>query len=322
MNDAQLRILYVFTDLVLPLTLGYYLHQKHILSDHLCNGLIRFNIILVSTVLSLLSFWVLPLSPELLWLPLFGFLYVLLPGFLGAITFARRHQNLLDRGAYIMSAMLSNIGTLGGLCAFILYNEIGFAYAQIVGTFQNVLLVLLCFPLAQYYHTKYTAAQQKTKIHFRFREMFLTWNQLSVLGMVAGILLQLAGIERPPILGTFFQNLVHIGAWTALLPVGYLVDFQRARHYYRRVLDLIPLRFIIVPAVIGLLIHQLFDDQILLGTLVILATVPTAINAVLTSRLYKLNVDLAVASFLMTTILFLFLIFPAIFFFVQAGGKF
>ena len=221
-----------------------------------------------------------------------------------------------------MSAMLSNIGTLGGLCAFILYNEIGFAYAQIVGTFQNILLVLLCFPLAQYYQTKHAAAQKKTRIHFNLREMFLTWNQLSVLGMLLGILLHATGIERPALLGQFFQSLVHIGAWTALLPVGYLVDFKRARLYYRRVLDLIPLRFLIVPAAIYGIARTLFTDQILLGTILILATAPTAINAVLTSRLYKLNVDLAVASFLTTTIIFLFLIFPAIFFYVQTGHSF
>ena len=322
MDAAQLRILFVFTDLVLPLALGYYLHQKHIISNEVCNKLIRFNIIIVCTILSLLSFWVLPLSPVLLRLPAFGFIYVLLPGLVGALTFARRHKNLLDRGAYLMSAMLSNIGTLGGLCAFILYNEIGFAYAQIVGTFQNILLVLLCFPLAQYYQTKHAAAQKKTRIHFNLREMFLTWNQLSVLGMLLGILLHATGIERPALLGQFFQSLVHIGAWTALLPVGYLVDFKRARLYYRRVLDLIPLRFLIVPAAIYGIARTLFTDQILLGTILILATAPTAINAVLTSRLYKLNVDLAVASFLTTTIIFLFLIFPAIFFYVQTGHSF
>lgn len=322
MDAAQLRILYVFTDLIMPLALGYYLHQKHIISDTLCNQLIRFNIIIVCTVLSLLSFWVLPLSPELLWLPLFGFLYVLLPGLIGAVLFARKHRNLLDRGAYMMSAMLSNIGTLAGLCAFILYNEIGFAYAQIIGTFQNILLVLLCFPLAQYYQTKHAAAQQKTRLHFNLREMFLTWNQLSVLGMLAGILLHISGMERPPVLGSFFQSLVHIGAWSALLPVGYLVDFRRARLYYHQVLDLIPLRFLIVPFVIYGIARLLFQDQILLSTLLIIASAPTAINAVLTSRLYKLNVDLAVASFLTTTVIFLFIIFPAFFFYIQTGHTF
>lgn len=322
MGDASMRIIFVFTDLILPLVLGYYLHQRHVISDKGCNQLIRFNIVILSTVLSLLSFWVLPLSAGLLWLPLFGILFVLLPGIIGELTFARTYSDWLDRGAYMISAMLSNMGTLGGLCAFILYNEAGFAYSQIVVTFQNLMLVLVCFPLAQYYHARHTASTQKTVLRFDLRAMFLTWNQLSVLGMLAGLLLQAAGIERPPILGSFFQSLVHIGAWSALLPVGYLIDFHHARPYYHRVLNLIPLRFLIMPAAIFFISRLLFTDQILLGTLMILATTPTAINAVLTSRLYKLSVDLAVASFLITTILFTLLVFPLLFFYVQWGGQF
>ena len=150
MNDAQLRILFVFTDLILPLVLGYYLHQRSIISDRLCNRLISFNIIWICTLLSLLSFWVLPLTAELLWLPAFSFIFAAIPGIISVCTFARRHKEPLDRGAYIISSLLANIGTLGGLCAFILYGETGFAYAQLVVTFQNLILRLGCFPLAQY----------------------------------------------------------------------------------------------------------------------------------------------------------------------------
>ena len=188
--------------------------------------------------------------------------------------------------------------------------------------FQNMLLVVLCFPLAQYYYARHMATQAHTRLHLSLRDMLFTWNQLAVLGMVAGMLLRTAGIERPPVLGTLFQSLVHIGAWTSLLPVGYLMDFRRARAYYRRILDLLPLRFIIIPAIIYALIKPLFTDQIILGTLMIIAATPTAINAVVTSRLYKLNVDLAVAAFLLTTTVFLFLVFPLLFFYIQGGGQF
>lgn len=44
---------------------------------------------------------------------------------------------------------------------------------------------------------------------------------------------------------------------------------------------------------------------------------PTAINAVLTSRLYHLTTDLAVASFVITTGLFLPILFPALFFLLR-----
>ena len=322
MDAASLRIFYVFTDLVLPMVLGYYLHQKRLISDELCNKLIRFNIILVYTLLSILSMWALPLSRSLLWLPVFGVILVLIPGIISRLTFARKYTNLLDRGAYMMSSLLANLGTLGGLCAFILYGEVGFAYTQLIASAQNFILLLVCFPLAQYYYTKQTAAARKTRLRVDFRQIFISWNQLSLLGMVAGLLLNAFEIPRPAPLGTFFNSLVHIGAWTALLPVGYLVDFSRARMYFTKIIDLLPLRCMILPAVIYALSCLLFDDQILLGTMVILATAPTAINAVITARLFKLNVDLSIAAFLLTTAVFLLIVFPLLFFYVHAGGSF
>ncbi len=307
-NDS--RLIFILTDLIMPLAVGYFLNQRHIVSDQIANRLIRFNVIGVYTALTLLSFWTLPITWELAMLIPFGMLYVLVPGLIGALTFARRHKNYLNRGAYVMSAMLSNLGTLGGVCAFILYHEAGFAYSQIIGTCQNILLVLVCFPLAQYYHSRHNAAHNGIR-RIRLREMFLSWNQLSLAGIAIGVLLNVNHVPRPEILGTLFHGLVHFGAWTALLPVGFLINFSHARYYYSRVWDLTILRFLVMPLFIWFASHLLFTDPVLLNTHLICTIAPTAINAVLASRLYQLNVDLAITSFIMTTGLFLFLIFPA-----------
>ena len=316
MSAENSRILFVVTDLILPLIVGYFLHQKHLMTDLWANRIIKFNVIIIYTVLTLLSFWVLPITWDLVWLFPFGMMYVLVPGAIGALTFARRHKNLLNRGAYILSAMLSNLGTLGGVCAFILYHEQGFAYTQIVGTCQNILLVLVCFPLAQYYRGKHIAAAHHDR-NAPAQMHFFGWNQLSLLGIALGLALNSAGIERPAVLAHSFQFLVHFSAWAALLPVGFLTNFGHARYYYGRVWDIAILRFLIMPAFIYICSRMVFTDPVLLDTLFICSMAPTAINAVLTSRLYKLNVDLAITSFIMTTALFLFVIFPCYFFLIR-----
>ena len=255
------RIILVFTDILLPLAAGYYLKVHTLMPRRFCDWLIRFNVIVMVTVLTLMSFWVLPLSAQLLWLPLIGVLITAVPGIIGAKLFAGGFDNDLDRGAYVISAMLSNIGTIGGLCAFIMYGETGFAYVQLVAAPQNILMVAAAFPLAKYYYEKHKAAEKKAKLQLSFREMFITWNQIGILGMAAGIALQMCGIERPPVLGMLFHNLVHILAWVSLLPVGYLIDFSRAGQYYRRVTSMLWLRFVIVP-VFEILQSQLFQDRI------------------------------------------------------------
>jgi len=317
LDDASLRILYVFTDLILPLIVGYSLHHRHLISDNTINKVIRFNVICVYTTLSLLSFWVLPLSWNLLLVPLFGALLVLLPGTIGYILFARRIENLLDRGSFIASAMLANLGTLGGVCAFILYNEPGFAYAQLIGTTQNFLLCIVVFPMAQYYYLKHTNSIRKSSPVHNFREMFFSINQLSLLGMAAGLILNAQGVARPPALGEIFQSLVHIGAWIAMLPVGFLIDFRQVRRYARDIQTLTLLRFVVTPLIFNTITYFTVTNEILWGTLLILTFCPTAINAVLACKIYKLNVDLSVSSFVITTAAFLLLIFPLLFFYLH-----
>ena len=320
MDEKLFRILYVFTDLATPLLAGYIAYQRGRISDALCNALIRFNIIVMATLLAVLSFWVMPLSRSLLWLPLFSALFMLVPGSIAYLTFARRHKDALSRGAYYMSAMLTNIGTIAGLSAFILYDEVGFAYVQIVSSFQVGLLVLVCFPLAAMFRAQ--GAKEEARVHLSLRELFLTPNQVPVLGLIAGLALNVCGVERPAVLAAAFQALVHIGAWTALFPVGCLVDFSRALPYIKKTADLIPLRFLLTPLIFFGLCRLLFVDSVLIGSVLLIAAAPTAINAVLTARLYKLNVDLTVASFLVTTVIYLLLFYPLFFLYVTHGGSF
>ena len=309
-----MRILYVLTDLIAPLVVGYLIHRRKLISDFTMNKIIRFNIIVVYTLLSLLSFWVLPINRELALVPIFGFFLILFPGAVGQALFARSYKNLLNRGAYLISAMLANIGTLGGVCAFILYNEHGFAYAQIIGTCQNILLVLFIFPLAQYFYLKQTGGRRMTSRFHSFCAMFFSWNQLSLVGMALGFALNLGGVERPIILTSAFAWLIHISAWFAMLPVGFLIDFHRAKPYIFETKSLYLIRFIITPLVAGALAYLAFDDPVSRNTILILSCCPTAINAVIAARLYKLNVNLPVASFLATTTLYLCIFFPILFF--------
>lgn len=324
MEGSYSRVLLVFTDLLAPLVVGYFLHRRNLVGDGFVNKAIRLNVVGVFTVLSLLSFWVMPISPELVWMPFFATLYVLLPGLLGHLTFARKYRNPLDRGAYVISAMLSNLGTLGGVCAFILYREEGFAYSQMIGICQNILLVLVCFPLAQHFYSLHGLRRGGNRpvmhrgSHWRnLRDMFLSWNQVCLLGMLAGFLLNIGKVPRPESFGDIFSWLVHISAWISLMPVGFLIDFHRARAYYSRTWDLVFLRFAIVPAIIWCTSRLVFTDPVLLNTLFVCAMAPTAINAVVTTRLYKLNVDFAVASFILTTGIFLLVLFPALFFLLR-----
>ena len=315
MNEINARLIYLGTDLILPLIVGYLLYQRRLLSDAAVNLLIRINVVVFFTLLSLFSFWALPLTRDLLILPAFFAFIILFPGFISWRFLGRRFHSPIDRGTHLISALLSNIGTLGGICAYIIYGEPGFAYAQIGGACQNLILVLLAFPAAQYYYLLHKNRGRSARLDGRaFLGLLISWNQLSLLGMAAGLLLNLFGAVRPPVLSSAFSYLIHISAWFAMLPVGSLINFRRARHFVYLTLDMIFLRFLLVPLVAYFAARLVISDPVIRNALVLFAGVPAAINATLTARLYHLNVDYTIAVFLVTTILYLTVLFPAVFF--------
>lgn len=321
MNHAESQILYIFFDILVPLTVGYILKQKQVLTSNQCNGLIRFNIRCIITILTLLSFWILPLRPELLALPTFAFTNVLVPlAIVLVLGLQKRFTSLADRGSYLITVLPSNLGSLGGLCSYLLYGEIAFAYVQIVGVFQNLVMFFILFPMGYYYQQRITHPGQAVNF-FRldWKKVFLNWNQLSVLGIAAGIALYAAGVPRPPILGTVFQYLVHVSAWAALLPIGYLIDFSSLRKYYKVTLDLIPIKLLLTPAILYVVSTWFFTDPVILGTLIIMMGSPCAINALITTRLYDLNVNLSMAPFISTTLIYILLCYPVFYLLVSAG---
>lgn len=315
MNEINTRLIYLGTDLILPLIVGYLLYQRRLLSDAAVNLLIRINVVVFFTLLSLFSFWALPLTRDLVILPAFFAFIILFPGFISWRFLGRRFHSPIDRGTHLISALLSNIGTLGGICAYIIYGEPGFAYAQIGGACQNLILVLLAFPAAQYYYLLHKNRGRSARLDGRaFLGLLISWNQLSLLGMAAGLLLNLFGATRPPVLSSAFSYLIHISAWFAMLPVGSLINFRRARHFVYLTLDMIFLRFLLVPLAAYFAARLVISDPVIRNALVLFAGVPAAINATLTARLYHLNVDYTIAVFLVTTVLYLTVLFPAVFF--------
>lgn len=320
MEEASTRIVFIFIDIVLPLFVGYLCKRRQVLSPAHCNSLIRFNIIVIMSILTLLSFWVLPLKAELLSLPFFALFNAFFPlAIILALHWQRRFSSKINRGSYLIATMPSNTTSLGGLCGYLLYGEIAFAYSQIVGIFQNLVMFFVLFPMAYYYQHSRENTNIAAFFKANWRSIFINWNQLAVVAIVVGIVLYASGIPRPAILGECFQWLVHISAWSSLLPIGYLIDFTHVKVYYKPTLHLIPIKMIATPVVSYLLALQFTSNPVLLGSIIIMMATPCAINALVTARLYNLNVDLAMAPFITTTLLYIFIMYPVFYLLVTIG---
>ena len=308
--DIQTKLLYLLLDLLLPLAIGQACRSQKRLSGSFFQRMIILNICLVYPVLAGLTIWSLRLNYELIGLPLMGVLLCIIPGIAAYLLVERKFDSELDKGSYLLSAMLSNTGTLGGLCTYIMYGEAGFAYTQMAVILQNVVMFMFCFPLARYYYQKSIGLPFDRQ---SVLSLFINRNQLPVVGMAVGVALNAAGVARPVFLEAVVDPLVHLGAWTALMPIGYSIDLYAMRQYYRKILDLLPIKLVLTPLVAYALSQVVFEETVLINTIVILAAMPTAINAVVAVQLNKLNVDLATASFVLTTAVCLVAALPILF---------
>ena len=308
--DIAAKFTTLFVDLILPLLVGYGLKRFAWRCEKLFHWMISVGIILLFPVLTAFSIWGLTPVFELIWLPVFGVLLHILPGGMAWVWGRRKYDNSLDYGSYAISGFLSNHVTLGSLSAYILFGETGYAYTQMTLLFNSLLMFGFAYPLAQYFRKQHDCGLG-WKIDLR--QILFNRNQMPLLGMIIGILLNWQSFERPADFLPIFDSLIHFSAWTFLLPVGYSMDFDEVRQYWRDAVDITVIKCLITPLITLVVANAIIGDFVAYRTLILLAAQPTAVNAVIAMKLFGLNLHLSVATFVLSTAVYLSIVFPIIF---------
>ncbi len=308
--DIAAKFTTLFIDMILPLIVGYGLRRFDWKFERFFNGMISISIILLFPALTAFSIWGLVPVFDLVWLPAFGVWLHLLPGGLALLWGRRRYKSSLDYGSYTLSGFLSNHVTLGALSAYILFGETGYAYTQMTLLFNSLLMFGFAYPLAQHYRNLY---DHGSGLKIDLKQILFNRNQMPLVGMIAGVLLNWLAIPRPNEFLPVFDWMVHFSAWTLLVPVGYSMDFGEVRHYWRDAVDITLIKCVITPAITFFAAGFLVQDVVAFRTLILLAAQPTAINAVIAMKLFGLNLHLSVGAFVLSTAVYLLLILPPFF---------
>jgi len=289
---------------------GYALARRGVLKQAAFDRIMVLSVVGLSPPLAVLSFWVMGLDISIIWLPVLGVVMQFVPGAAALLRARAKFTDSLERGGYVLSNMLRNRGILGLLVVFILYGETGVAYCYLVMSLSGIVLYCLCFPMAGYFHAVNQGGGAKAP---SLKSILLNRNQIPMLGVLAGLALNVAHVSRPSLLSNAFPYLLHVTLVTMVLPIGASIDVHEAKKYFLAVADLIPIKFMLTPALVYPIALLVGLEGEALWTVVILACSPTAVNAVFTSRLFKLNVHVAMAAFLLTTAVYLAIVLPIIF---------
>lgn len=312
--DLGIKVVYFFTDLVLPLIVGYFIRKWCSIKPKFFDDMIVFSIVVFGPVLAILSFWTISMDISLIWLPIIGFVMQIIPGIMGYIGARMKYSSPLEQGSYILSATLLNRGVVGSLSVFILFGEKGYAFAQLVMLLSNIYLYMFCFPAAEYFYQMHDGgARGKISV----KSIIFNRNQIPVLGIIIGIILNYSGLKRPLGFSGAFDFIVHLNAWISLLPVGFSMDFGEMKRYWNTMWEMLGLKYIITPLAVYFITSLVVSDSIVLYSVVLLSASPTAINAVTTAKLTRLNIHVSVVAFVITTAVYLALIYPAFFVLVK-----
>lgn len=307
--EVTTKLLFFVLDMIIPLIVGYSMRRAARFQPSLFDRMMDVGIVGVEPILACLSFWIIPLEIQLVWLPILGIIMVVIPGIFAFLQANRKYKEPLDKGGFILGAMLPNRGVIGMLTVFAIYGETGYALVQIITITNLLVLQLFCFPLAEHYYQSHYKQEKK---HTPILSLFLNRRQLPLLGIMLGVGLNLSGVYRPVVLGETFPYLVHISAWLFVIPVGYSLVFHELQNHWKNSLDVLWIKFLATPILMYLIIKPMNLGEIATDVLLILSFAPTAINAVVTARLFRLNVHVPMTAFMLTTFFYLLFILPLI----------
>ena len=207
-------------------------------------------------------------------------------------------------GAYFACGSFSNLGSIGALVAFVFLGEEGFAIVPLYKLFEQSFYYTVGFPITKYYSTDDT---EKEKLLSRLKEVFADIFVLTALGaVILGAILNVAGLERPVFFGKVTSIFVPVGTFILLVSIGLAMRFSSIRDYFKESLLIAAIKFAVIPLIIGTIASLLgfanIDHGLPLKVVLIVSSMPVAFTALVPPSIYDLDINLANACWLTTTL--------------------
>jgi predicted permease len=269
-------------------------------------------LLLFDPIIYLGAIWIIDLGNlKIITLPFIGVLALILGGVSALIIAGLLKMPRKQTGSFIISGSFTNIGLVGAFICFTFFGDAGFALASFYKLLEMFIYYAFGFPIAGYYGSvdkNSGGIAEKPKSHHMNPFMFVAF-----VSMIVGILLNIFGIERPHVFSNLISVLIPVATTILLASIGMAVNLHAVGNYLKEGFLVALIKFIIVPLVIVSVSSTLglgrIDQGLPLKVVLILSSMPVGFTALVPSTLYDLDVDLANASWIITTAL-LFVVVP------------
>jgi predicted permease len=252
---------------------------------------------------AMLSLWGLP-SPDarLLALPALGVAAWICGGVLALLLSRLMGLDRRQAGSMFCCGTFTNIGAVGSLVAVMLFGEQTIAIAALYRLCEEIYYFGIAMPVARWH-----GQEENGKAHFSLRDFRLEPVLKVILcALGLGITLNLAGVPRPALFGTLSSGTMILGTVCFLLSIGMSLRLSRMTCYVRQSAAISLIKFVGCPLVIVALAMLCglgsIDNGLPLKVVAILASMPVAMNALIPPSLFDLDLDLANACWVFTTL--------------------
>lgn len=305
------RLLLTLAIIFISLTLGYYfrlasekgkIRISHAALDNLRSRLQTSAIFFLIPLSAMLSLWGLP-QPEsnLLALPLLGIVSYIWGGMLALWAGRLLKMDRRQTGAFYCCGTFTNLGAVGGLVCLLFLGENTIALVALYRLLEEVFYFSVSFPIARWYGESTPEASLGFK-NFKFNPVL----GVILAALCSGICLNLGGIPRPAILAAVASASMLVATIFFLFAIGLTLHLSRLFVFARAGLAICAIKFIGCPLVVVALAWAMgygtFDNGIALKTVAILASMPVAMTALIPPSLFHLDVDLANACWIFSTL--------------------
>jgi len=327
-EEARNSLLFVLLFVLLPLVAGYLARRQGWLEARWSRPILGINIAAGATTLVFLVIWGKEIDRSLVKLPLVGLLLaavmLLVGGLLSMFVLAARRA----RASFAFTSSLSNMGySMGGIVTYAMLAKEGYGTSIIYLMFWSPYVFGLCFPLAR--------ALGRDRLSFQMRDflsIFRDPRSLPLVGLAVGLALNFSGVPWPKFvdqqhqlgpltLPSLISIIVSTAAATAMFAVGLSLYLGKLRRHLRASAVMCALKFLVSPAIALALMACLDVRGLNRQVVFILSCCPVAVYSVVISNLFDLDLHLANSLWVVTTVVFLFCVVPALVFVVPLLGE-
>ena len=277
------------------LAAGWWAHQRGWLTESRATRLVRWIVTGPSPVVLCLSFWNMDLRHPGPWLlPLLGLVIsasALIPAFLYAKRAALTNP---QTGSVLTCAFFSNLGYLGAFTAFSLFGESAYGLCQLYLMFFTPCFYTLGFWMASHYGH----ASSRSGLAKAFNGELRLY---PFLGMLTGILLNVARVPRPMLLEWLNHALIPLDTSVYLLAIGSQLTFESPRPWWRACTVMSAIKFLYTPLIAWVLVSACHLEGLPRLVVLLQASTPVAVSPLVLPLIFGLDRKLANALWLSTT---------------------